>query len=276
MSSKIFFSLNFSQSKLLLDVYTGASAAYSVRKLRSAYSGFCLRVQRSSDNTTLDIGFSGNNLDTSAITTFVGGGNGNVTKWYDQSGNGNDLITTGSTNYIVQSGSLNTQGTKPCIKLSTSSFTLTTPVTAIGDFSAAMVQKRRVTGVLGIGFGSTTIGPIMNQYLDNNFYFQFGSGILSPANVTGAYVFYTANTANYDLFDVHHEAVTDGYINENSISQTTTGGFFTAASTNITTLGSWNTTNADGVVQEAILWNSSKRSVKLGIQTNINSYYAIY
>ena len=40
----------------LLDVYTGAAAAYSLRKLRSDYTGACLRVRRSSDSAEQDIG----------------------------------------------------------------------------------------------------------------------------------------------------------------------------------------------------------------------------
>lgn len=67
------------------------AAAYSVRKLRSDYSGACLRVRRSSDNTEQDIGFTANgDFDSAAFTAFVGGGNGFCRTWYDQSGNGVD------------------------------------------------------------------------------------------------------------------------------------------------------------------------------------------
>ena len=60
-------------SSLLLDTYTGAAAAYSLRKLRTAYSGSAIRVRRSSDNTEQDIGFTSNgDLDTSVLQTFVG------------------------------------------------------------------------------------------------------------------------------------------------------------------------------------------------------------
>lgn len=59
----------------LLDTYTGAAAAYSVRKLSSTYTGDALRVRRSSDDTEQDIGFDGEgNLDTTALTTFVNSG----------------------------------------------------------------------------------------------------------------------------------------------------------------------------------------------------------
>jgi hypothetical protein len=73
----------------LLDTYGGAAAAYSLRKLRTAYTGAAIRVRRSSDDTTLDVGFkSDGTLDTTSMLSFVGNGNGFVSIWYDQSGNG--------------------------------------------------------------------------------------------------------------------------------------------------------------------------------------------
>ena len=81
----------FSQD-LLLEDYPGAAAAYSVRKLRGAYTGDALRVREDSGNTEADIGFDANgDLDTAAIASHCGSANGFVVTWYDQSGNGNDL-----------------------------------------------------------------------------------------------------------------------------------------------------------------------------------------
>ena len=48
-----------------------SAAAYSTRKLRSAYAGQCMNVRRSSDNATQDIGFVNNVLDTASLLTFV-------------------------------------------------------------------------------------------------------------------------------------------------------------------------------------------------------------
>ena len=65
---------------LLLDTYTGAAAAYSVRKLDKDYTGSCMRVRRSSDEATQDIGFDSNgDLHTGAIATFEGDAYGYVT-----------------------------------------------------------------------------------------------------------------------------------------------------------------------------------------------------
>jgi len=56
----------------LLDLFPNAAAAYSLRKLRAAYSGSAVRVRRSSDNTEQDIGFTTQGeLDTASLLSFV-------------------------------------------------------------------------------------------------------------------------------------------------------------------------------------------------------------
>jgi Alpha-L-arabinofuranosidase B, catalytic len=65
----------------------GAAVAYSYRKLSTAYAGNAANIQRDSDTTNTDIGFSGGNFDAAAYTTFVGGSTGRTRLWYDQSGN---------------------------------------------------------------------------------------------------------------------------------------------------------------------------------------------
>lgn len=62
-------------ASLLLDTYTDAAVAFSLRKLRTNYNGSAIRVRRTSDNTEQDIGFVNNQLDTSSLQSFVGGTN---------------------------------------------------------------------------------------------------------------------------------------------------------------------------------------------------------
>lgn len=60
--------------------------AYSFKKVVSGYSGDCILVRRDSDDTTQAIGFSGNDLDSASLTTFLAGANGYIVTWYDQTG----------------------------------------------------------------------------------------------------------------------------------------------------------------------------------------------
>ena len=99
LSLKMVRTTTAAASDLLLDTYTGAAAAYSVRKLDKDYTGYAMKVREDSGDTEADIGFDGSgNLDTSAIATHCGSANGYVVTWYDQSGNANNATqsTSGS------------------------------------------------------------------------------------------------------------------------------------------------------------------------------------
>lgn len=67
-------------------------AALSLNKLVTAWAGNAIRVRRSSDNTELEIGFSGSTLDVAAMLAFCGAGDGYVSFMHDQFGHSNDFI----------------------------------------------------------------------------------------------------------------------------------------------------------------------------------------
>lgn len=97
------------------------AAAWSVaRRLLSTYAGSVIRVRRSSDSTEQDIGYDASTgwLDTASLLSFVGAGNGFVTKIYDQSGLGRDLVqaTASAQQCVVSAGSLFTLGGKAAMK----------------------------------------------------------------------------------------------------------------------------------------------------------------
>ncbi|WP_428233128.1 FG-GAP-like repeat-containing protein [Flavobacterium sp.] len=101
-----------------LTITTQATTAYSLRKLASIYSGNAIQVRRSSDNALLEIGFDvSGGLDTAALTAFVGSFSGYVTKWYDQSGNGNDATQANTTLQprIVNAGVLDRLNNRPAV-----------------------------------------------------------------------------------------------------------------------------------------------------------------
>lgn len=76
-----------------LDIFTNVVAGWSVRKVRSAYTGYCMEVYNGTSYS--DIGFDSNgDLDVSAIETHCGSNDGYVSKLYDQSGNGHHAAQT--------------------------------------------------------------------------------------------------------------------------------------------------------------------------------------
>jgi len=101
---------------LMLNLFPNASLGLSLRKLDKDYTGFCIKVRRSSDNAEQDVGFLNNELDTASLLTFVGSGNGFVTTIYDQVASNNMVKTTASLQgQIVSNGSVILKGGKPCI-----------------------------------------------------------------------------------------------------------------------------------------------------------------
>jgi len=96
---------------------SGATAAYSLRKLKSSATK-AVRVREDSGNTETDIGFSAGTLDETALLNHCGSSNGFVTKWYDQSGNANDASNSNASEQpeIVSSGSVITENGKPALR----------------------------------------------------------------------------------------------------------------------------------------------------------------
>jgi non-reducing end alpha-L-arabinofuranosidase len=88
------------------DIYKNAGtpcvAAYStVRRLSSTYDGPLYQVRKTTDKTTKDIFLiaGGTVADAAAQDSFLGTGAGTISKLYDQSGKGNDLIKGPAGNY---------------------------------------------------------------------------------------------------------------------------------------------------------------------------------
>ena len=252
---------------LLLDVYSNAAAAYSVRKLRTAYSGSAIRVRRSSDNTEQDIGFDINgNLDTSALTTFCSGTNGFVTTWYDQSGNARNATQTTAISQpqIVSSGSVNILNSKPTIIASPTqnwSFSSGIPITL---YSLFITYYKTATGnqaVLGQGDdGYMWLDYGTNQYVTS-------SGIISiAANLP-------INTQMLYSAIVNKSTTSEIFKNNTSIGSR---GSITSSDFNMTEFPYSSARSASLNLQEIIIYSSNKGSNRSAINTNINTYYGIY
>lgn len=93
---------------LPLDGVTGALAAYSTRKLRTAYAGFALKVQRLSDNAQQDIGFAADgSLDSATLASFGTSADCRVITWYDQVGSANVTQATATSAPQIRNASTN-------------------------------------------------------------------------------------------------------------------------------------------------------------------------
>lgn len=119
--------MGFSRGGCILDTLSAVlpKAVYSLARLTASYSGKCINVRRDSDNSAIDIGFSGNQLDITTLIFFVGSANGYVTKWYNQGSagaNGNLIQSTAAAQpAIVLAGVLQSFNNCPAVYFSQSS-----------------------------------------------------------------------------------------------------------------------------------------------------------
>ena len=275
----------------LLDLYPGATAAYSLRKLKSNYLGKAIRIKRSSDNTETDIGFTGSgNLDTTTLLTFCGSGNGYLTKWYDQSGNSNDAYqaTTGYQNLFVNAGTISYVNSKPAIKCNASpSLFLNTPSGILNNtttFSFYFVINIDNT----TGENSGLFGPGQSGY-------NTGIEILNLSNFgnrTALRLNGTLRNNNsaeaYQLWPDNVQCLTEIYGNSTSVSAYKNNTSITLTNSTATPALNWSleysigsyggaiAAPVNGYIQELVLYKSNQISNRSGIDSNINSFYTIY
>ena len=272
-----------------LDTYTNAASSYSVRLLRTAYTGDCMRVRRDSDNTEQDIGFDGNgNLDTAAIATFVGSGNnGYIRYWYDQSGNAVDSgqSTAGSQPKIYSGTAVLEDNGKPAVLFDgTNDYLDKSTTDSVTDFVSLFTvgASDSLTGSIpGAGRCLASLGTTTtNGQRRANILWNGGSG-------TTWYYYtsvYGANnqiaTATVDTQYLHSSIFdTVGNDNQGAID----GGTLVNFNGTLNTMSNYTirlgTSSADeywsGYVQEVIAYKANQTINRTGIETNIDDYYEI-
>lgn len=81
-------------TNLLADQFSGVTALFSTAKENSTYAGNAIKVSRSDGTSATDIGFSGNDLNSSVADTYLAGGSAFIDIYYNQMGGPNALQTT--------------------------------------------------------------------------------------------------------------------------------------------------------------------------------------
>lgn len=243
---------------LLLDTYTGAAAAYSLRQLRTGVTNV-VRVRRSSDNTEQD--FTAAQVTDGTLTAFCGAGDGFVRTWYDQSGNNQDAIqvTAAEQPRIVDAGVLDTDGGAPAISLISSDFLQASSFSIAQPCSFAFVANKTNTSHYFDGETSriTAFGLPGNLYL-------FAGAQIGFVPLSQTRNVFTMVASSTDTIRVNGVQRLSGNAGASALSSLLIGRH--SASINYMT----------GKFQELIIWPGDQSSVIPDIETSINSHYAIY
>jgi hypothetical protein len=262
---------------MILDLYPNAAVAYSLRKLRTAYSGNAIRVRRSSDNAEQNIGFVSDVLDTASLLTFCGAGNGFVTTWYDQSTNGNDAIQATAANQaqIVNNGLLiiDSLTTKPTTTWTADRYTLTTGINPNTKYLSIGVFNRaaNTNSIIHIGVAATFGGtngqvPLAWFATTGEVRSAMSTSFIHGSNITtGAFITTSEKNAS-DLKTV--------YLNGLALPITATQA--PAAGNVINSFGQAGGNTTTCQYQEYIYWNLEQSANRVAIETAINNYYNVY
>lgn len=258
----------------LLADYPNAAAAYSLRNLISTTTNV-VRVRRSSDNAEQD--FSATEITDGTLTTFTGANDGFVTKWYDQSGNNNNVLNTSATAQpkIVNIGNLILENGKPSIDFSNQiyiklSIQSITPFTGFSQLCVATPKTLNPNGFcvfVGLDWGSGEglgVRPTLKLY-DLNGGANNRNALDNTISLNEQVLLYSQNISNSSIL----------YKNGTSISNATG----TTTSENDIIIGNNGylpASNSGGLIQEVILYDSNQSTNRSGIETNINNHYTIY
>ncbi len=263
-------------STLLLDLYgADITAAYSIRKLRTAYTGPAMRIRRLSDNVEQDIGFDSNgDLDTAAITFFVGANSASVVTWYEQSGQASDWnltqpTTTRQPRITDASGNIFTVNGKPAIDDTNSGGVRMRFDTSFGQAPSAISQPLHTFSVVQypntadrILFDGQSSDCLISAYYGGVYRMRAGTAVTTGTTQTNTQVLVDGSFND-----------TSSYLFENNVSQ---GSNLNIGTNGIVSFFLMGQNRSFGQTQEFLIYGADVTTNRSNIADNINTYYSIY
>jgi hypothetical protein len=294
----------------LLDTYTGAAAAYSVRLLRTAYTGDIMRVRRDSDNVEADVGFDSNNelsltspisntSDAQSYTDFADfvdhtgtPANGFVRTWYDQASSNDAEQSTeasqpkiyDSSTGLIEEGSVGNE--KPAVQFDGSNDFLSnsSPTGFSGKsqsvFNVSLSQNPNAGDTeffWALGDAAPSTGTLKSLTQEPYLRFQTTTQDYNSYHLTNSQNLYSlvcpGTVTTIDDYDLYRDG---SFLTPDSLS----GGTINNISAGLLVLGVNTAVSVgaylDGNSQEFIFYNADQSSNRTGIETNINTYFSIY
>ena len=289
----------------VLDLYpTSVHHAYSLRKVRTAYTGFCLRVRRTSGTSTeVNVGFNSNGTitlnspityasGTATTSTTLGqfaaiAGYGTpdvgvtanqnifVVTWYDQSGNGKNptQATAARQPRLVNSTTADLEKSygKVAVRFikSNTNFLAVPDTTAnINNMSSYFVGAFVSNTGTQIAYALATVNRFYLPSYSGNIFAGYGTSASAIQLDSG----FTTNRKLYELISpsTGNASLVEGFTNGASKG---TVAIASGATTNIQ-VGTGGTNYYDGYIQEIIGWQSNAN--RANKEANINQYWTVY
>lgn len=290
----------FAAPNLLLDNYPNAHRAYSVRKLRTEYSGYAMQVREGSGmNYTNDIAFDDDgwvSLDSKIYNRSDSGTNGitlssylsyysnpdlMLTTWYDQSGEGSNATqsTAAAQPKIHSGGSLITEGsparTSVLFDGSTDYMTVSPVGLALGSITASAVIGRGSIPSYGPAWTlSFSSGVNFMHYMQSSEdQYWYGSGDVAshyPA-ATGQKLFSYTSGSGTDKQILY----ANGVASSEKGDSTATTSLYNDSYNGLGVLYNYSLFYS-GEFQEFIVYDSDQSSNLSSIESDINTAFSIY
>jgi uncharacterized protein YhfF len=271
----------FTQNTPLLDTYSGAAAAYSLRLLDSTYTGALINVWNGTSYADIYPNVFGE-LDTVALAAHCGSNDGFIRYWYDQSSNGNTAAQTttanmpkiydGTTGVVTENGkpAVEFDGSDDELTSTTVPFSGTTHRTSFTVSNADTATSADIIYGIDGGNASAPTGELWQLTSE------------TQLRVSGRIEFNNSAQTIHSLGTLIFNGTTvddaNFYLNGSLTTQgTSTGATINTGSTNFgigTTVVS--TSNYDGKIQELIFYASDQSANRSNIEDNINTFYSIY
>jgi len=259
----------------ILDLYPGATAAYSLRNLRAAVANSpVVKVRRSSGSpSTAD--FTATEVADGTLTAWVGAGNdGFVHTWYDQSTSANNAVqaTDASQPRIVNAGALEKDpavGGKPAIVFGAATNVSLAPAAPITTASAcAFFFVTRHVNSAGswswiVGENSGQAGFFIGKQSGTSVANVERFGNLAGTNIAQKAVSYWQLGTGITRYQINSQAAT---LSDWTVSSAWRIGIRQSNSTE-----GW-----VGPIQEVIYFPSNQVSNSSAIIANLNLYYGIF
>ena len=263
----------------VLDIYQGAAAGFSLRRLTRFYEGPLIRVRRTVDNTSTDIGYDPlGNLDTAELNSFCNPGgvptDAKLEIWYNQVAIGDDAIQSTDTKQltIVENGSVVELNSKPAM------------YPPVGGISALNILPFNIvhSGTPDLSsflVSQTSASNTFNIVADNNILTP--DGIISWTSGGGNSAYRSGGSTNGNTLTQHLNTSIFSSAGYTSYQDN----FFRASDTRSSMDDNWNftfiniysgTTDSNDRIQEVILYLANKFDQREAIENTINEYYQIY